>query len=349
MTVDIYGNKDRLLVYVYAPPWRQNSAGIKVLHYLVHSINKMGHDGWLVISNPKSSFPLTNPRLSTPILSQSQANEHFIQKRNPWVVYSETVPGNPLKANQVIRYLLNFPGSLGGPRQFNLSEHIISYSDKIAETQNAPSLTLFIPVVDRNELPLPISQTHKKGSLVYAGKYRAFFGAPDISMVGNAIEIFRDGLMAQPRDEVLKMLNEAKQVYLFENSTIATEALLLGTVCIFVKNPFFQENITHFELGGNGIGYLGDLESIDFAHATVEEYGFGYERAVADFPGTMEKFLEHFQALSLSQITTRPIVVPRKPMFFSRHRISLLFSYWATQGGFATFRLITRYLYSLIR
>jgi hypothetical protein len=342
-----FGGEHRLLVYVYAPPWRQNSAGIKVLHYLVHLINTMGHDAWLVISNPKSSLSLSNPLLRTPILSQNQANEHFAQKRNPWVVYSETVPGNPLKANQVIRYLLNFPGNLGGPNRFDKSEYMVSYSGKIAESQNVPSLTLFIPVVDLAELPIPISQEFKKGSLIYAGKYRAFMGTPDLTTVGNAIEIFRDGPKAQSRGEVLALLNEAKQIYLFENSTIATEALLMGTVAIFVKNPFFNVNITDYELGGDGIGFLGDLASIDLAHATVDQYILRYERTILELPGVMKRFVKHFQEFSSPQTSSRPIAVPKKPMFFSRHRLNLFFSYWSNQGGVATFGLVTRYFESL--
>ncbi len=347
--MSIHGESPRLLVYVYAPPWRHNSAGIKVLHYLVNAINEMGHESWLVLSNPKSSTSLTNVNLKTPILSQMQADEHFKQKRIPWVVYSETVPGNPLNANRVIRYLLNFPGNLGGPKSFDPAELIVSYSKKISDSIGMQCQTLFLPAVDLDELPTRKSKASKKGGLVYAGKYSAFIGKPDYSALGDVVEIFRDGSRAQPRDEVLKRLNESREVYLFENSTLATEALLLGTICIFIRSSFFDENITEFELGTDGIGFLGDQASIDRAHLTVDLYRAKYEDSIAGFHVSLSNLLSHLQDNSNGQCFGRRLRVPRKPIFLSRHRLSLLRSYLKHQGTPSAIRLVRLYLRSWIK
>ena len=278
-----------------------------------------------------------------------QADEHFKQKRNPWVVYSETVPGNPLNAGRVIRYLLNFPGNLGGPRTFDPAELIVSYSQKISDSLGTQSRTLFLPAVDLDELPNRKDKASKKGSVVYAGKYNAFIGKPDYSALGDAVEIFRDGTRAQPREDVLKLLNDSREVYLFENSTLATEALLLGTTCIFIRSSFFYENITEFELGMDGIAFLGDQASIDRAHLTVDRYRARYEDSVAEFHASLSNLLSHLQNNSNEQSLARRLRVPRKPVFLSRHRFSLLRSYLKHQGAPAAIRLVRLYLRSWIK
>lgn len=338
---------NRILIYVYSPPWRANSAGIKVLHFLVHSLNQIGNDAWLVLSNPTvRNEPITNPKLNTPILTQEKADNHFAERRNPWVVYSETVPGNPLGASKVVRYLLNFPGTLGGPSQFEDGEVIVSYSKTISDSYKNSDSTLFIPIVDLEELPDEISAENKKGSLIYAGKYRKFIGNPDISKIEDPVEIFRDGPRKQSREQVLQMLNEAKVIYVYENSTIATEALLLGTVCIFVPNRFLNLNISKFELGEDGIGYFGDIDSIEQAWVNVGKYKFAYNHAVEAFWSSIQDFESLLKSRESEQNILNRILVPKSAIFISRHRVRLLRSYVSNQGILAAAKLLKNYVIS---
>ena len=106
---------------------------------------------------------------------------YFKSKIEPLVIYSETVPGNPLKAKKVIRYLLNFSGALGGPVKFPTNELLIAFSKKIAlhygavNNTNEPNV-LFLPPIDPREF---MKQEEKEGfQVVYAGKYRSFVGTP---------------------------------------------------------------------------------------------------------------------------------------------------------------------------
>lgn len=334
-----------LLLYVYSPPWRSNSAGIKVLHYLVHSLNELGHEAWIVLSNPKSrNDQLVDPKLNTPILSQEKADLHFSQGRAAWVIYSETVPGNPLRASNVIRYLLNFPGALGGPLHFADDEFVVSYSKIISEAHDQSKFVLFLPIVDLTELPEEIPAEKKFGSLIYAGKYRKFVGIPDKDKFKGAIEIYRDGPEKQSRAEVLRMLNEAKMIYVFENSTIATEALIMGTACIFVPSNFLNKNITKYELGEDGIGYLDNLESIEHAFSTVRNFKRAYDDAVVNYWKILKDFTEHLRLLDNKSLVSRRILVPKSAVFISRHRLNLLRSYLVNQGTVATINLIRNYI-----
>ena len=124
---------NKSIFYIYTPRWRDNAAGIKALHLLCDAINQKGGSGWLVFSNPSLKHSGVNPGLKTPVLSRKTMKEHQKLGLNASVVYTETIAGNPLRAGRVIRWLLNFPGALGGPIEYSDKEWVISYSGKISE------------------------------------------------------------------------------------------------------------------------------------------------------------------------------------------------------------------------
>jgi hypothetical protein len=64
----LYGSSNHVY-YIYSPRWISSSAGIRALHFLCHSINRMGHTAYLVLSEGSSGgLPRINPELQTPIL-----------------------------------------------------------------------------------------------------------------------------------------------------------------------------------------------------------------------------------------------------------------------------------------
>ncbi len=309
-------------VYVYCPPWRSTSAGIQILHRLCDSINRAGHPSWLVLSNPKSSQP-THPELHSPVASSRLIQQHLDADADPIVVYSETVPGNLLKAKRVARYLLNYPGALAGSRRFTEGEFLFAYSARISEFAGGVP-TLFIPGVDLNELARHASKKSAPGRpVVYAAKYRAFVGAPDLSWVGDHVEIHRSGNNRQDRAEVLRLLQRAPVVYCFENTTIATEAILLGTPVIFIRSPFMQEVIAEEELGPFGWAWHDDPGGRDYATTTVGKAAEAYQQACETLPERVAKLLPAL--LSAEQLYTGPhrLSVPGDGSLLVRHRLRL--------------------------
>jgi O-antigen biosynthesis protein len=339
---------DKQLFYIYTPAIRLNSAGIRVLHYLCDALNQTGQEAWLVLHNPKENLNPTDPELNTPIISQEQVNKHLTDGRTPTVIYSETVPGNPLKAKRVIRYLLHFPGALGGTKKFPDSEWLIAYSKRIMDSVNNCNQSLFLPAIKISELP-PIQKKDPNLHLMYAGKYRAFVGEPEKPTNLDLVEIHRDGPQRQPRSEVLDLLSKASSIYVWENSSISTEAVLLGTVCVFVPNPFLGELIADFELGRDGISTSLEQSEIDKARESLPRARLKYLEAQRNFENQLHLMIKQHEVWVKSLPIQESMKIPIISYTINRHRIRLFFSMLKHEGIRKTFRVVKEFGYLRIK
>ncbi len=342
----IYGS-NKTPFYVYTPRWVDSSAGIKVLHYLCHSINTAGGMAFIVLSEGGHlGHPRINPALDTPILSEEVAQSHFESGITPVTIYSETVPGNPLDAPFVMRYLLNFTGALGGQSNFESDEFIVAFSQSIAdhycELTDVITPVLFLPPVDPREV---IPTTHKiQQQAVYAGKYRSFVGTPPSIGSLPSVEIFRDGPKMQSRTEVLKILGESSRVYLFENSSIATEAILSGTPVHFVPNQFLGSVIAETELGNYGVALSDCNEDFQTAFETLSKAEDVYNDAVTEFPGKLKEILEAATVSSRNITYLQRINVPKHKHVVNSHRLNLAMQILRFQG----FTVLARVMYHFV-
>lgn len=332
------------LFYIYTPAIRLNSAGIRVLHYLCDALNQNGQEAWLVLHNPKENLNPTDPELNTPIISQEKVNEHLAEGRTPTVIYSETVPGNPLKAKRVIRYLLHFPGALGGSKKFPDSEWLIAYSKKIMDSVNKCNHSLFLPAIKISELP-PIQKKDPDLHLMYAGKYRAFVGKPENPTKLDLVEIHRDGPQRQSRSEVLHLLSKASSIYVWENSSISTEAVLLGTVCVFVPNPFLGELIADFELGTDGISTSLEQSEIDKARESLPNAPARYQQAKRNFQIQLKIILKEHENWSMNLPIQESMKIPIISYTINRHRVRLFFSMLKHEGPRKTLKFLREFGY----
>lgn len=345
----IYQMTTNDVFYIYAPPWRDSSAGIRVLHYLCHSLNTIGCQAWLVLTNPKSKGQLVNPNLNTPVLSKLQSRIHVKSGISPVVVYSETILGNPLNATRVMRWVLNFPGALGGYLHFPTKDFLVAYSRKIQDCVPNCTNVLFLPAVDLNELPIGIPKENGL-ALVYAGKYRSYIGAPPM-LPDNPIELFRDGEAKLSRKEFLNELGRAEKIYLFENSSVATEAVLLNTIAIFVQNKFLGSIIAESELGNGGVSIGFGENELERARWTLPEARIKYEEAQENFwkqlKSIVENSIEHFQH---RPVQLKQINVPTGHYGLFRHRVRLIEGIVRQKGAKAALQTIVNYLlYSMGR
>lgn len=259
------------LFYIYTGSWRDNAAGIKVMHFLCDALNRTGQHAFLVLGNHNRGTVVLNNKLITPVLSRDLARLHLQRGEVPRVIYSETITGNPLHASCVIRYFLNYPGALGGSLKLPATEMQVAYTKNIKKQLSESSIVLFLPAVDLEELPkeLVIKEDYH---LYYAGKYKAFVGNPELPSGLKMKEVSRIETKGNTRNELLILLAKAKSIFLFENSTLATEAVLMGTPVVYIDNPFLGTIIAEQELGVEGTtngysedGILAAVGSIDVA------------------------------------------------------------------------------------
>lgn len=139
---------------IYAPEWDENNGGAIFLHRLIHELNNLGEEASIFPMRPlydssfrkrisrwfkRSAFAIS-PNFDTPIWTKQKLPENAI------VVYPEIVPGNPLKAQYVARWLLYPPGELGGPKTFDKTEIFFKasdFSDDVTITGTAQLLVLW--------------------------------------------------------------------------------------------------------------------------------------------------------------------------------------------------------------
>jgi len=335
--------------YIYTPRWIESSAGIRVLHYLCHALNCAGEEAFLILSDvPNRTEPRINPKLKTPILTQEQAIAHFRGKRNPIVVYPETIKGNPLGSTNTVRYLLNYAGLLGGNSNFHPNEYVIAFSANIAKhyqeiTNKAAAKVLFVPPVNPSEFEFNVQK--KPFQLVYAGKYRSFVGSP--SQVGDlpTIEIRRDGKEMQSRSLLKQLLSEASVLYCFENSSLITEAILSGTPVLLVENEFFKSLIAESELGWGGVRFMKDKNALEDATLSIQDGIRSYNESINLFPKSLHDFISESQSHFLENNSSiqSQIRLRKEYYLFFTHKISLGSEILKSKGLLAFTRVVFHY------
>lgn len=87
---------------IYAPNFTIRSGGQMWLHKFCNNLNELGEEAYLAPWGAETSIN-TNSSYNTPIFSREVTDEYI-------VVYPEVTEGNPLKANNVVRWLLYVPG-----------------------------------------------------------------------------------------------------------------------------------------------------------------------------------------------------------------------------------------------
>lgn len=281
--------------YIVTPSYVQESAGIRCLHILCHALNKRGHSAYIV-QDPASrmlgaQFFGGGPDLLTPILSRTILEAHARRQQTPIVVYPEIVTGNPYGAEIVVRYVLNFPGLLGGDTVYDADEICFGYSRALAETANCENV-LFIPPVDTSIFRPPPDGTPRAGSCFYADKFRKVHGGTPLSITDGSVEITRHQEGAQTPEEIARLFQTSEVFYAYENTALAIEAVLCGCPAVFIPNPYLTEIIASNEVGMDGYAWGTDPGEIARAKATVAQGAQNYLANIDLFWTQLDDFIE---------------------------------------------------------
>lgn len=176
----------RRKVLVIAPPYQDQSAGIRVLHTLCNELNLCGVDAYLVFykfkSTPGADFFITEdakfysdkfPAIKK--LPESTSPEQLkALVQDAYVIYPEVIQGNPLQARHVVRYVLNTEVANGYAMLHDPKDLIVCFASTYWPTPT-PLMTLLVDEPIFNEagtLPTEMRQM----DCTYIGKGADFGG-----------------------------------------------------------------------------------------------------------------------------------------------------------------------------
>lgn len=293
--------------YIVAPHYIRTSAGIRVLHLLCHSLNRRGQAAYIILigePNHGGSFCLD---LSTPVLTLDALMEHYRRGLAPVMVYPETISGNPFRSPCVVRYILNFPGLLGGEKDYSSEELCFSYSKILAKATRSPENVLYLPPIDTRTFHPPASEQKRSGSCFYAGKYKAIHKGKLFDVTRQSVEITRDLPTSQTPQEIAELFRRSEVFYTYENTALATEAVLCGCPAVFLPNPYLTHIIAEEELGIDGYAWGDDPDQIVRAKATVQQGAESYRKSTAKYWHELDRFIELSQEHARARQYTRPV------------------------------------------
>ena len=305
--VALFTARKRHPYYIVAPKFVRSSAGIKALHLLCNALNGLGEQAYLVIHPYVFDVAkASHPYLYTPLLDAARMRSHLEDGLCPITVYPETVSGNPFQAPLVVRYLLNYPGLLGGDVAHPDSELLWAYSGAIAARVPRARGSLFIPASDPSVFT-PKPGPPRSGSCFYASKYQHVHRGELFPITRDSVEITRDRPDSQTPEQIAELFRRSEVFYCYENSALAIEALLCECPVVFLPNAYLDEVIGVAELGMQGMAWGNDPAEVRRAKATVREgrqrYLNLYEVAVR----SLEQFIEQTQEAAAREPYTRPM------------------------------------------
>lgn len=233
--------------YIFAPDYRETSGGIRVLHYLCHILNELGEEAYILNAKEVSKT------LRTPQLTFAKLEEHYAAGRNPVTVYPEIIHANPASTPVVVRWLLNVPGHLGKPIEFEEKDLIFFY-EAWCLPKGKEGLPLFIhPVVDAvfNNADNP-EDSNREFECYYANKYH-LGRKPILPEHRNLISLGQE--IKRTPEEIAGILRKAKVLYCYEPSGIISEAQACGCPVLLIQSHYFPlpSDDTHHRIPGLAI------------------------------------------------------------------------------------------------
>jgi GT2 family glycosyltransferase len=230
--------------YIFAPDYRNTSGGIRILHYFCHILNELGEEAYLV------NAVETSPKLRTPILTYERMREHFLAGKNPITVYPEVVDTNPFSTPLIMRWLLNVPGHLGKPVQFE-DKDIICYYEPWCLPEDMDGQFLHVDPLNYavfNNLDNP-DDHDRTFECVYANKY--YIQGDPIKEEHQGLTSLGQEIKRTP-EEIASILRKAKVLYVYEPSGIINEAQACGCPVLLVRTAYWPlpADDSHHQLPG---------------------------------------------------------------------------------------------------
>jgi len=274
--------------YIVAPDYTHKSAGIRLLHQLCSVLNQMGHEAYMVTNK-------INGALWTPRLTDETKVAHYLTGKKPIVVYPEVIKGQPLGFGLPVRYVLNYPGLLGGgDRNYQDNETIFTFH---AEYYESPNL-LYLPLINIKQIESvkPLKERVSGSSALYYNRY-----TPSKS----EIEDLGDGCIDVSTksdhefEDIIAILKSVEILYCFETSAIMNEAIFCGCAIVLLPNKQMKQLPEIIKNRGlKGISWGKETEDIRRAIDTVNEAKEKFLNDLINWIPQLQRFIDLTQSKS---------------------------------------------------
>lgn len=232
--------------YVIWTPSYCASNGVKILHLLYKELEKRGFNVYLYSFPPCTQGFKYLEKISEDV------------KNNAIVIYPEVVTGNPLRFKNVVRYVLNSPGLLGGSKKYHQSEVIFTHIKAFYPQANI----LTFPWIDETVFyNANLPKTQDCYFVYKGGEFR------DAKETQGLFEININ--YPKTQKELADLLKTTGILYSYDNcSSLLDEAVLCGAqVKIITKEG-------------------------------IEDYKFKYYKLIENFEQNMNNFIETTQKMN---------------------------------------------------
>lgn len=297
--------------YIYAPDYRETSAGIVVLHTLCDALNKYGYEAYLVGTG------IVSPDLHTPVLTPELLDSHNRSDVVPIVVYPEVISGNPVGAQVCVRYILNTIGQLTGqPLNEGEDDLLFYYSENFIGDKDAGEVDyLFLPVVSPEVFKPNPSKIRDKA---FVFQYRFPMEKIDFSRFPAGTELLS---MAAPVSltELAAKLQTGKVLYTYEPSAVCTEAMMCGCPVIYMHEGGLKHAPDRFLFGTNGSAMASERNGLARARATVGVIHPIVAAQMSVFAAQLPYFVERTQEAAHSKSNCKRRI--SFPGSFTIHRV----------------------------
>ncbi|NVN88993.1 MAG: glycosyltransferase [Desulfuromonadales bacterium] len=214
---------------IVAPTYNQKTAGIAVLQEL---------QKWLIRSGKDAIIP--NIDINAPYAIQD----------DDIVVYPEIIPGNPLNAKRVVRYILNVPGKLGGTTEYDSNEILVAYTEEFSQYSNG--VYLEIPIIEDFFTDRELERTV---DCVWVGKGQNTHHPA----TNGCIEITYK--WPTKRRELAELLNRTRTFYSYDHRThLLTEATLCGCTVMRIDGDTLVDMAGHQPLPPGPVEFQRQLD-----------------------------------------------------------------------------------------
>ncbi|NMG64459.1 methyltransferase domain-containing protein [Azoarcus indigens] len=254
-------------------------------------LNRAGQAAYLL--NTRKTHPAFNVRL----LSEEDLTRHASAGLAPIVIYPEVVSDNPLRAQAVVRWMLNRSGALT-QKPVVLGEHDLVYyysKDFVPSGQTAPRFlrpSALAPTYEPANIHGP-----RSGALLYLNRLRA--DEIDFTRLPADIRIL-DNKQPISLPELIQLFSRSEVLYSAERSGTCTHAMLAGCPVLYFRSRLLTE-IPEVETYSAGCDWADTPGALERLKGTVAQVRWEWRRWVDAFAQQLPAFIEETQALAASR------------------------------------------------